>query len=137
MPEERNTGRLVAELVLDTSKARKEAEAVKKILDSDNIGAGIDIFTTALRTFDQVSPDVIGNISDIITQIEAVKQAFQSGANPALMWGNVIAAGAGAAFTLIFSLIEQMKQKQEEARQKAIQLTPENLYRNLPVNTQA
>ncbi len=125
MPEERNTGRLVAELVLDTSKARKEAEAVKKILDSDNIGAGIDIFTTALRTFDQVSPDVIGNISDIITQIEAVKQAFQSGANPALMWGNVIAAGAGAAFTLIFSLIEQMKQKQEEARKKDIQLTEE------------
>ena len=41
------------------------------------------------------------------------------------MWGNVIAAGAGAAFTLIFSLIEQMKQKQEEARQKAIQLTEE------------
>lgn len=32
LPEERNTGRLVAELVLDTSKARKEAEAVKKYL---------------------------------------------------------------------------------------------------------
>ena len=125
LPEERKAGRLVAELVLDTSKAREEAESVKEILASDNIGAGIDIFTTALRTFDQVSPDVIGNISDIITQVEAVKQAFQSGASPAMMWGNVIAAGAGAAFTLIFSMIEQMKQKQEEARQKAVQLTEE------------
>lgn len=125
MPEERNAGRLVAELVLDTSKAREEAKSVKEILASDNMGAGIDIFTTALRTFDQVSPDVIGNISDIITQVEAVKQAFQSGASPALMWGNVIAAGIGAAFTLVFSIIEQMKQKQEEARQKAAQLTKE------------
>lgn len=108
---------------------KKQAQAATKMSNRQqykDTSAGVEMVTSALRSVDQVAPSFVGNVSLMITQINAAKRAFQSGASSAVKWGAALTAGVGVAVTLVSSLITEM-QKREEERQKAFEDGVENI----------
>lgn len=90
-----------------------------------NFAGGINLATTSLRTFNSIAPDAVDGIGEIITQVNAAKQAMTAGASAPLAWGTAIVAGIGVVASLVINEIQKVQQAEEEARQKAVEAVSE------------
>lgn len=84
-----------------------------------NFAGSVNLATTSLRTLNSTVPDTIDGIGEIITQINAAKQAMTAGASAPIAWGTAIVAGIGVVASLIINEAKKVQQAEEEARQKA------------------
>ena len=104
--------------------AEKEVAAQQKMQAALNRSNSALIFadlTTSLRTFNTVSPGVVYNIGTIIRQINLLKRASASGASTGIVAATTAIAIFGAVATLAVNYINSVKEKQEEARKKAVE----------------
>ncbi len=90
-----------------------------------DFAGGMNLAITSLRTFNSTAPDTIDGIGQIITQINAAKQAMTMGVSAGLAWGTAIVAGIGVVASLVANEIEKAQQAAEEARQKAVSAASE------------
>lgn len=84
-----------------------------------NFASSVNLATTSLRTFNSIAPDTVDGIGEIITQVNATKQAMTAGASAPIAWGTAIIAGIGIVANLVINEIQKVQQAEEEARQKA------------------
>lgn len=90
-----------------------------------NFAGSVNLATTSLRTLNSTVPDTIDGIGEIITQINAAKQAMTTGASAPIAWGTAIVAGIGVVASLIINEAKKVQQAEEEARQKAAEAAEE------------
>lgn len=102
-------------------KQDKLNEALDNKQAGKNFAGGINLATTSLRTFNSIAPDAVDGIGEIITQVNAAKQAMTAGASAPLAWGTAIVAGIGVVASLVINEIQKVQQAEEEARQKAVE----------------
>lgn len=79
--------------------------------------------TTSLRTFNAVSPTAIGNIGTIIRQINLLRRASLSNASTVVIAATSALAVIGTITTMAVNYYTSIKEKQEEVRKKALELT--------------
>lgn len=106
-------------------KQDKLNEALDNKQAGKNFAGGINLATTFLRTFNSIAPDAVDGIGEIITQVNAAKQAMTAGASAPLAWGTAIVAGIGVVASLVINEIQKVQQAEEEARQKAVEAASE------------
>lgn len=106
-------------------KQDKLNEALDNKQAGKNFAGGINLATTSLRTFNSIAPDAVDGIGEIITQVNAAKQAMTAGASAPLAWGTAIVAGIGVVASLVINEIQKVQQAEEEARQKAVEAASE------------
>lgn len=106
-------------------KQDKLNEALDNKQAGKNFAGGINLATTSLRTFNSIAPDAVDGIGEIITQVNAAKQAMTAGASAPLAWGTAIVAGIGVVASLVINEIQKVQQAEEEARQKAAEAASE------------
>lgn len=106
-------------------KQDKLNEALDNKQAGKNFAGGINLATTSLRTFNSIAPDAVDGIGEIITQVNAAKQAMTAGASAPLAWGTAIVAGIGVVASLVINEIQKVQQTEEEARQKAVEAASE------------
>lgn len=106
-------------------KQDKLNEALDNKQAGKNFAGGINLATTSLRTFNSIAPDAVDGIGEIITQVNAAKQAMTAGASAPLAWGTAIVAGIGVVASLVINEIQKVQQAEEEARQKAVEAVSE------------
>lgn len=106
-------------------KQDKLNEALDNKQAGKNFAGGINLATTSLRTFNSIAPDAVDGIGEIITQVNAAKQAMTAGASAPLDWGTAIVAGIGVVASLVINEIQKVQQAEEEARQKAVEAASE------------
>ena len=106
-------------------KQDKLNEALDNKQAGKNFAGGINLATTSLRTFNTIAPDAVDGIGEIITQVNAAKQAMTAGASAPLAWGTAIVAGIGVVASLVINEIQKVQQAEEEARQKAVEAASE------------
>lgn len=106
-------------------KQDKLNEALDNKQAGKNFAGGINLATTSLRTFNSIAPDAVDGIGEIITQVNAAKQAMTAGASAPLAWGTAIVAGIGVVSSLVINEIQKVQQAEEEARQKAAEAASE------------
>ena len=75
--------------------------------------------------FNSIAPDAVDSIGEIITQVNAAKQAMTAGASAPVAWGTAIVAGIGVVASLVINEVEKVQQAEEEARQKAVETAEE------------
>lgn len=111
-----------------------EAAAAKEIASQQKMQAGLDrsntalIFadlTTSLRTFNTVSPGVVYNIGTIVRQINLLRRASLSCASKGIVAATTAIAIFGTIATLAVGYLNNINEKQEEARKKAVDLAEE------------
>lgn len=107
-------------------KQDKLNEALDNKQAGKNFAGGINLATTSLRTFNSIAPDAVDGIGEIITQVNAAKQAMTAGASAPLAWGTAIVAGIGVVASLVINEIQKVQQAEEEARQKAAEAAEES-----------
>ncbi len=107
-------------------KQDKLNEALDNKQAGKNFAGGINLATTSLRTFNSIAPDAVDGIGEIITQVNAAKQAMTAGASAPLAWGTAIVAGIGVVASLVINEIQKVQQAEEEARQKAAEVAEES-----------
>lgn len=107
-------------------KQDKLNEALDNKQAGKNFAGGINLATTSLRTFNSIAPDAVDGIGEIITQVNAAKQAMTAGASAPLAWGTAIVAGIGVVASLVINEIQKVQQAEEEARQKAVEVAEES-----------
>lgn len=108
--------------------AKKQDELNKKLANNQagkNFAGSINLATTSLRTFNSIAPDAVDSIGEIITQVNAAKQAMTAGASAPVAWGTAIVAGIGVVASLVINEVEKVQQAEEEARQKAVETAEE------------
>ena len=108
--------------------AKRQDELNKKLGNNQagkNFAGSINLATTSLRTFNSVAPDAVDSIGEIITQVNAAKQAMTAGASAPVAWGTAIVAGIGVVASLVINEVEKVQQAEEEARQKAAEAASE------------
>lgn len=106
-------------------KQDKLNEALDNKQAGKNFAGGINLATTSLRTFNSIAPDAVDGIGEIITHVNAAKQAMTAGASAPLAWGTAIVAGIGVVASLVINEIQKVQQAEEEARQKAVEAVSE------------
>ena len=107
-------------------KQDKLNEALDNKQAGKNFAGGINLATTSLRTFNSIAPDAVDGIGEIITHVNAAKQAMTAGASAPLAWGTAIVAGIGVVASLVINEIQKVQQAEEEARQKAAEVAEES-----------
>ena len=109
--------------------AQVKQDKLNKTLDNKqagkNFAGGVNLATTSLRTLNAVAPDTVDGIGEIITQINAAKQAMTAGASAPIAWGTAIVASIGVVASLVINEIQKVQQAEEEARQKAAEAASE------------
>lgn len=106
-------------------KQDKLNEALDNKQAGKNFAGGVSLATTSLRTFNSIAPDTVDGIGEIITQINAAKQAMTAGTSAPLAWGTAIIAGIGIVASLVVNEIQKVQQAEEEARQTAAEAASE------------
>lgn len=108
----------MSSFIAQQDKVAKKAEGTAKKMDMRQAGAnmkvGTDLAASGLRTLDQVSPGVLGNIGSIITQINAAREAMTNASSVPMKWAMGIGAAASIAVTLFVAGIQQMEEAEKE-----------------------
>lgn len=104
-----------------TAKEIASQQKMQASLDRSNTALIFADLTTSLRTFNTVSPGVVYNIGTIIRQMNLLRRASQSGASKGIIAATTTVAIFGAIATLAVNYINSVKEKQEEARKKAVE----------------
>lgn len=109
--------------------AQVKQDKLNKTLDNKqagkNFSGGVNLATTSLRTLNAIAPDTVDGIGEIITQINAAKQAMTAGASAPIAWATAIVASIGVVASLVINEIQKVQQAEEEARQKAAEAASE------------
>lgn len=106
-------------------KQDKLNEALDNKQAGKNFAGGVSLATTSLRTFNSIAPDAVDGIGEIITQINAAKQAMTAGTSAPIAWGTAIIAGIGIVAGLVVNEIQKAQQAEEEARQTVAEAASE------------
>lgn len=113
-------------VVAAETAAAKEMASQQKMqtsLDRSNTALIFADLTTSLRTFNTVSPGVIYNIGTIVRQLNLLRRASLSGASKGMVVATSVLAVVGTVTTLVVNYFNNIKEKQEEARKKAVELS--------------
>lgn len=102
----------------------KEVAAQQKMqasLDRSNTALVFADLTTSLRTFNAISPGVVYNIGTIVRQLNLLRRASQANASIGMIAATSILSVVGILSTLVINCYNKIKEKQEEARKKAVE----------------
>lgn len=121
-----------------TQNVKISQDKLNKTLDdkqaSKKFAGGIGLVTTSLRTLHSISPYAVEGISEIITQINAAKQAMTAGASAVMAYGTAVIAGFGIVVGFIVNEIQKAVDAENEARQKSMEAqksTAENYVQSI------
>lgn len=103
------------------SAAQKQDILNQKVGDKTayaNMRVGTNIAISSLRTLSTTTGGVIGNISDLISQIVMMRETMRSAATAGAVLGAGIAGVVGIAATLIVNGINQIREAEEKRQQR-------------------
>ncbi len=105
-----------------TAKEIASQQKLQAKMDRSNTALIFADLTTSLRTFNTVSPGVVYNIGTIVRQINLLRRASLSCASKGIVAATTAIAIFGTIATLAVGYLNNINEKQEEARKKAVNL---------------